>query len=71
MNQNAEILHYLRKGQSLTAIEALNHFGCLRLAARIKDLRDMGHPIVTDTITRDGKQFARYWMARNQMEFNL
>lgn len=67
MNQAAEILDYLRAGRSLTAIEALSRFGCFRLAARIKDLRDAGHPIVTDTVTQDGKQYARYSLSKGQM----
>lgn len=39
MNQTAQIRKHLNSGRSLTAIQALNNFGCFRLAARIFDLR--------------------------------
>lgn len=32
----------------ITPLEALEQFGCMRLAARIKDLRDGGYPIITE-----------------------
>jgi hypothetical protein len=34
------ILEALRRGETLTALEALDRFGCNRLAARIRDIRD-------------------------------
>jgi biotin operon repressor len=38
----------------------LNHYGCFRLAARIKELRNQGLPIETLTEQRDGKAWAKY-----------
>lgn len=46
-SQCSEILAYLMGGNTLTAVEAFNKFDCMRLAARVKDLRDMGYPIYT------------------------
>ncbi len=46
--------------KTLTSIDALNLYGCFRLAARISDLRDAGHTIITETINKNGKRFARY-----------
>jgi len=46
----------------LTAYEALEDAGCLRLAARIKDLRDKGHNIVTEMVRANGKQYAGYYL---------
>lgn len=37
--QNAQILAYLKAGNRLTSLVALNKFGCFRLASRISDLR--------------------------------
>ena len=39
-SQNAKILEYLNNGNTLTALEALKMFGCMRLASRIIDLRE-------------------------------
>jgi len=63
MSQNAQILKYLRPpGRTLTPLKALQLFGCLRLSARIHNLRNEGHPIKTKLITRNGKTFAQYYM---------
>jgi hypothetical protein len=44
----------------ITPLDALKKFGCLRLAARINDLRDAGHFVRTDIVRKNGKKFARY-----------
>jgi hypothetical protein len=60
-SQNALIKGWLLNGYSLTQLEALNQFGCFRLAARIADLRDKGLNIVTYMVTlENGKRVARY-----------
>ena len=61
MSQNKQIADYLNKGKKLTPIDALNKFGCFRLAARIADLRNDGMNIVTRTIKLENKkQIAQY-----------
>jgi hypothetical protein len=61
MSQNKQIADYLNKGKKLTPIDALNKFGCFRLAARISDLRNEGMNIVTNTIKLENKkQIAQY-----------
>lgn len=45
MTQNSQILKFLRAGKSLTPLLALERFSCLRLSARILELRSQGHPI--------------------------
>ena len=61
MSQTTQIANYLNKGKKLTPIDALNKFGCFRLAARIADLRNEGMNIVTNTIKLDNKkQIAQY-----------
>ena len=56
MSQGDEILAYLKTGASLTPLEALSRFGCLRLAARMKDMREAGYRIDT-TIRRNGRKW--------------
>ena len=44
--QDGNVLHLLKSGKTITPIEALNQFGCFRLAAVIHRLkRDQGWPI--------------------------
>lgn len=49
-SQCGKILAHLQSGRSITAGEALRLFGCFRLAARINDLRAMGHNIHSEII---------------------
>ena len=65
MSQNEQILHYLRYGRKITPIAALRLFGCLRLAARVYELRQQGHTIIADSVEANGKRFRCYWMTQN------
>jgi hypothetical protein len=57
------ILQHLKQGYSLTPYEALVKFGCLRLGARIYDLKEEGHAIESVMIaTESGKHVAQYSM---------
>jgi hypothetical protein len=60
MSQNREILEYLESGKTLTPAEALEMFGCFRLAARINDLRTVGYRIKTRVIRYRRAKFAEY-----------
>ena len=61
MTQAQSIANHLREGMSLTPMEALEKFGCFRLAARIKGLRALGHPIGMKMIqTPGGARVAQY-----------
>jgi Helix-turn-helix domain len=59
-SQEDMILEYLRKGNSITPLEALNMFGCFRLGARIWDLKSKGHNIIEETVHDNGKHYGRY-----------
>ena len=52
-------LEYVQKFDSITPLEALTAFGCLRLSARIADLRADGHNITTE-IHKGKKNYAIY-----------
>jgi len=60
MTQTEAILGWLKAGHSLTPLEALERFGCLRAAARVKELREAGHPIESKFVKQGRKRFARY-----------
>jgi hypothetical protein len=66
LTQNQVILQFLEHGNSVTHLDALTLFGCARLAARIEDLRSMGHNIITETIKQNGKSFARYHLVKGK-----
>lgn len=63
-SQNERIFEHLKKGGTLTPLEALDRFGCFRLASRINDIRNLGFNIVTDNVTRNKKRFASYRMVK-------
>ncbi len=54
--QCAMIKKYLEDGHSLTSLDALRLFGCMRLASRICDLRDRGMDIGKNTIVLPNKK---------------
>lgn len=64
-SQNKKIAAYLLAGNSITSIEALEMFGCFRLASRITDLKQkFGLDITSDRVTTTtGKRVASYRMA--------
>jgi hypothetical protein len=68
MGQNADILRVLKSGRSITPREAYSRFDCMRLGARIYDLRCKGHDIITERIERKGKKYARYWLNNKRVK---
>ena len=62
MSQSKDIKHYLSSGYSLTPLEALNKFGCMRLAAVVYDLKKEGMAIGSRTIkSLNGKRYSEYY----------
>jgi hypothetical protein len=58
--QTQTILEHLRGGP-ITPLDALRLYHCFRLAARVYDLRQEGHQIVTNIVHDDnGKHYAEY-----------
>ena len=71
MSQCERILRYIEDYGSITQLDALREFGCMRLASRVSDLRRQGVPIRTDpetSINRYGEKvrYARYRLEREQ-----
>ncbi len=61
-SQKQRILEVLQRGESITPLDALNWFGCFRLAARVHDLRRAGHHIKSGIRVGSGKQVTTYYM---------
>lgn len=76
-SQLAQVLKHLqsidpatKETRGLSALEAIGLFRVYRLAARVGDLRDAGHPITTIIKTdTTGKKYARYYLTSNQLAY--
>lgn len=71
MTQNEMIINHLREYGSITQLEALRDYGCMRLASRISDLRKTGIKIIRLTETSHNRygqkiRYARYIMEGNE-----
>lgn len=64
MSQTNLILEYLKKGNTITSWECIHKFRCTRLSARIYDLREQGHNIMSRNVTENGKRFAEYTLLK-------
>lgn len=59
--QKARIKNYLLAGNSITPLEALNMYGCFRLAAVVFEIKKDGLDIKTEKVKMEnGKYVARY-----------
>ena len=69
MTQCERILDYINEFGSITQIDALKEFGCMRLASRISDLKRQGVPIKRTMETSKNRygepiSYARYTICR-------
>ena len=55
MTQCEMILAYMKANGGITAHQALNDIGCMRLASRIHDLRAQGYKIATKYVKVKGR----------------
>ena len=63
MSQTDQILGHLKR-RPITPLEALELYGCFRLAARVSDLRGMGWPIETEMVQGEEKRWAQYYLPK-------
>jgi len=70
MSQTQKILKYLESGATITPIEAYEKFKCMRLAARIGDINEMGYTILSEMIyKKDKTKYARYRLIAKAAKF--
>ena len=61
-SQNKQIKEYLDHGNKITSLDALEMFGCMRLASRINDLKKQGMGIGSKTVVApNGKRYSQYY----------
>ena len=58
--QENQILNHLKKHKFITSWEAIQEYRITRLSARIYELRERGHNIITKNVSENGKRFAEY-----------
>ena len=70
VTQKSKIMSHLQSGQSLTPIDALERYGCFRLAAIIHTLKnDYGMDIKTELIkNKYGTKYGKYTLVKNVNE---
>jgi hypothetical protein len=67
--QNVQVFDHLRDFGSITSREALDSYGVFRLAARIYDLRQLGHNIITVRVLNEyGNSYARYHLLQQALD---
>lgn len=64
-SQCEKTLDYIRVNGSITPLDALREFGCMRLASRISDLKKLGYDITSRIETKKNYRgemvrYARY-----------
>lgn len=63
------ILRYIEEKGSITQLQALKEFGCMRLASRMSDLKKRGYPVEKRMETAKNRygesvRYARYSICR-------
>lgn len=67
MSQRDDILRALKRGERLTPLKALTKYGCLRLGARIWEIKRDGAKVITEMIeVSGGKRVAQYHMGKGK-----
>lgn len=66
MTQKEMIKKHLMDGRSITPIQALNNYGCFRLASRINDLKNEGMIINSVLVSKGEKKFAKYTLVKKE-----
>lgn len=65
-SQNVEIRKHMERGFEITPLEALEKFGCMRLASRIYDIKQEGCEVLDRKVERNGKRYKAYRMATDK-----
>ncbi len=64
-SQKKKVLRHL-KFNPITPLEALNRYGCFRLADVVYKLKQDGHNITTELVQDGEKRYAKYRLVESQ-----
>ena len=70
MSQNEMILRHLQEFGKITPMEAIENYGCMRLSARISELREKGMRAGFDIETKMVKSKNRFGADVSYAEYN-
>lgn len=62
--QTDRLLAHLKRGKTITTLQAMKDFGCCRLAARIADLKAAGHKISAYWAKERNSRVYKYYLAK-------
>ena len=62
--QKMQVLEHLKKNKTITSWDAIQKFGCTRLAHVIYVLRQEGNYIITQNITKNESTFGEYTLIK-------
>ena len=65
MTKKQQVLEWLKRGESLTQMQATHIMRTTRLAALVKELRDDGWSIHTEDVTEGRTTYARYHLIKD------
>lgn len=65
--QEEDILEWLQEGRTLTALDALREFQCMRCGARIYDLKQKGYNIVTEMVSYENYKGVKKTIAQYRL----
>ena len=68
VTHNKLILHHLQTWGSITPREADELYGCMRLGARIYDLKRQGYPIISERVEGVNRRGDKCHWARYRMK---
>lgn len=71
MIQKMLIISHLKQYGSLTPLESLRLYGCMRLASRIKELRQDGYDIGTFMVDNGKNRYAKYVLKYNPEDMGI
>lgn len=69
MTQCEKILKFMQTHKlGITPLQAMDHFGCMRLTSRIHDLRNMGYLISSETVGVKNRYGDTCYVSRYRLE---
>lgn len=71
MTQCERILQYIEENGSITQLDALKEFGCMRLASRMCDIKKLGYPVKRKMETAKNRYGEPISYARYTIEVEL
>ena len=70
-SQNKMLKTILDQGTHLSAIDALNMIGTMRLAARVYDIKQEGYPVDKYVSEQNGKRITYYFRSHTPSDFGI